>query len=103
MRLRSMTHKDIHADCGEHCLRVRRRMECPECGYPYSEAIYSLDEAVPHTISRRDLYDVAMKDLFAAKSHIEDALEKAAKMDPDAWNSTYKAQESIERAREKLA
>ena len=30
------------------CPRVEMRMECPECGYPYSEAKYALDERVPH-------------------------------------------------------
>lgn len=33
----------------EHpCPRVQMFMECPECGYPYSEAALPLDEAVPH-------------------------------------------------------
>jgi hypothetical protein len=33
----------------EHpCPRVQLCMECPECGYPYSEALYELDPAVPH-------------------------------------------------------
>ena len=31
------------------CKRVDMRMECPECGYPYSEAAFPLDEQVPHT------------------------------------------------------
>jgi hypothetical protein len=30
------------------CPRVRQRMECPECGYPFSEAMVGLDESVPH-------------------------------------------------------
>ena len=30
------------------CPRVRMRMECPECGYPISEARYELDPSVPH-------------------------------------------------------
>ena len=25
------------------CPRVKARIECPECGYPYSEAMYSLN------------------------------------------------------------
>ena len=33
------------------CPRVQYRMECPECGYPYSEAIYSLDSALPHYLA----------------------------------------------------
>lgn len=32
------------------CPRVIRRIECPECHYPYSEAMYSLEDYpdVPH-------------------------------------------------------
>jgi len=30
------------------CPRVEMRMECPECGYPYSEAALELDTSVPH-------------------------------------------------------
>lgn len=32
------------------CNRVYERMECPECGYPYSEAMYPLDESIRHDI-----------------------------------------------------
>lgn len=28
------------------CPRVQQRIECPDCGYPYSEAQYPLDLAV---------------------------------------------------------
>ena len=31
------------------CLRVQMRMECPECGYPYSEALLPLDPRVAHS------------------------------------------------------
>jgi hypothetical protein len=30
------------------CPRVQLRMECLECGYPYSEAMLPLDPRVPH-------------------------------------------------------
>lgn len=30
------------------CPRVEARMECPECGYPHSEARYPLDKRLPH-------------------------------------------------------
>lgn len=30
------------------CPRVELRMECPECGYPYSEAAWSLVLEIPH-------------------------------------------------------
>ena len=30
------------------CPRVQQRMECPECAYPFSEAMVGLDESVPH-------------------------------------------------------
>lgn len=30
------------------CPRVRIRMECPECGYPLTEARYSLDRRISH-------------------------------------------------------
>lgn len=30
------------------CPRVWLRMECPECGYPYSEALYSTVKSIPH-------------------------------------------------------
>jgi len=31
-----------------HCPRVEMRMECPECGYPFCEAMYPLDKRLPH-------------------------------------------------------
>jgi len=30
------------------CPRVTLRMECLECGYPYSEAMYPTNIVVPH-------------------------------------------------------
>ena len=30
------------------CPRVDLRMECPECGYPFCEAMYMLDPRIPH-------------------------------------------------------
>jgi hypothetical protein len=47
-----MPDRLFHQDCGDHCPRVARRMECPECGYPYSEARYALDLRIPHQGSR---------------------------------------------------
>lgn len=47
------------------CKRVDMRMECPECGYPYSEAMYPLDPSVPHTDSptiRAELSDFFTED-----------------------------------------
>jgi hypothetical protein len=35
-----------HVD--KQCPRVWQRMECPECDYPYSEAFYPLNRAIPH-------------------------------------------------------
>jgi hypothetical protein len=32
----------------QECPRVAVRMECPECGYPFSEALLPLDPTIPH-------------------------------------------------------
>ena len=34
------------------CPRVAFRMECPECGYPYSEALFSLNIKMPHSLTK---------------------------------------------------
>ena len=34
------------------CPRVKMRMECPECEYPFHEALYKLDNRVPHKATR---------------------------------------------------
>ena len=33
------------------CPRVVYRMECPECGYPYSESLFLLDIRLPHFLT----------------------------------------------------
>ena len=33
------------------CPRVAFRMECSECGYPYSEALFSLNTKMPHLLT----------------------------------------------------
>lgn len=33
---------------GMRCPRIMLRMECQECGYPYSEAMYPTNPNVPH-------------------------------------------------------
>jgi hypothetical protein len=38
----------VEAALDRQCPRVWQRMECPECGYPYSEAYYPLNPAIPH-------------------------------------------------------
>lgn len=39
-----MNNDDVKIECP----RVARRMECRECGYPYSEAFEAQDDTVPH-------------------------------------------------------
>ena len=34
------------------CPRVYFRMECIECGYPYSEALFSLNTKMPHLLTK---------------------------------------------------
>ncbi len=37
------------------CPRVAFRMECPECGYPYSEALFSLNTKMPHLLTQNKI------------------------------------------------
>lgn len=34
--------------CCSVCPRVAKRMECLECGYPFSEAMFAWDGTTPH-------------------------------------------------------
>lgn len=60
MHLHVETHSHSHtAEMGVHheyielCPRVKQRMACEECGYPFSEARYDTSPDVPH-IGRDD-------------------------------------------------
>lgn len=52
------------------CPRVAYRMECPECGYPYSEAAVPLDPRMPHFLTEcEDLIEETIFEYEEAKRH----------------------------------
>lgn len=52
------------------CPRVVYRMECPECGYPYSEAAVPLDERMPHLLTECE--DVIDEEIHAYEELIKE-------------------------------
>lgn len=51
------------------CPRVAMRMECPECGYPYCEAMFPLDKRLPHFLTY--LEDVIEETIFAYEEELK--------------------------------